>query len=144
MHEAGDRAQEWATELPKLARRAGPGKKFLITSRTAIKEEHVPAELRNVLTAAEISITEANYSEEDRSQILGISLERASAVQVDFVARSRQRILDQLRLPLAIESFAQGLLNCSMEPEPNLDDLIRSSNVEAIGRTVQKEIEVGG
>jgi hypothetical protein len=144
MYEAGDRAQEWAAELPKLASRASAGKKFLITSRTAIKEEHIPADLRNVLTAADRSIAEANYGEADRADILQVALRGASAIQADFVVRHRQRILAQLRLPFAIESFAQSLIGCSMEPEPCLEDLLQSSNVEAIGRTIQQEIEAQG
>jgi hypothetical protein len=144
MFEADDRAQEWASELPKLARRASAGRKFLITSRTAIKEEHVPVELRNVLTAADIAITEANYNDVDREAILRHALQGASLLQMDFVARHRQRILAQLHLPLAIESFVQGLLTCSMDPEPSLEELIRLSNVEAIGQKVQEEIEARG
>jgi hypothetical protein len=144
MFEADDRAQEWASELPKLARRASVGRKFLITSRTAIKEEHVPAEFRNVLTAADIAITEANYSDADREAILRHALRGAGPLHMDFAARHRQRILAQLRLPLAIDAFAQGLMTCSVDPEPSLEELIRSSNVEAIGQKIQEEVEARG
>lgn len=144
MYTANDRAQEWASELPKLARRAGPDKKFLITSRTAIKEDHVPAEQRNVLTAADRAITEANYGQAERAEILRIATLAVGPAHADFVARHRQRILDQLRLPLAIEAFAQRLTYCEMPPEPRVDEMIRTSNVEAIGRTIQVEIEAQG
>ena len=144
IYEAGDRAQEWATELPKLADRAGPSKKFLITSRTAIKEEHMPAEFRNVLTAADRGVTEENYSEADRAEILRFALQGAGHVQAEFAAKHRQRILDQLRLPLAIEAFARNLMLCPMEPAPRVEDLIRSSNVETIAQALQQEIEAQG
>ena len=49
LYKATERSQEWATELPRLVGRANVGKRFLITSRTAIKEEFVSAEFRNNL-----------------------------------------------------------------------------------------------
>jgi hypothetical protein len=144
LYKATERSQEWATELPRIVGRANVGKKFLITSRTAIKEEFMSAEFRNKLSVSNIAISEENFDETSRELILEHALAGAGHLQTDFAAKHQQRIISQLRLPLAIESFAQSLTTFSMPPEPSLEALIGASNIEVIAHKVQQEVESQG
>jgi len=137
--ERSDRAQEWATELPKLVRDATTDKRFLVTSRTAILPPGT-----STLQTFEHRLTDSDYSAASRGKILDLAMASAQPRLKDYATKHRARILDRLRLPYAIDVFARRLRATAIEPEPNLEELLAASNVEVVADTIFHEITAVG
>jgi hypothetical protein len=141
---ASDEAQEWAAELPKLVRDGSAEKRFLVTSRVAIKEEFFGGGEANALLLAERRLTEEDYYREDRLKVLDLAMAQGTPRQKDFVTKHRDRIVDRLRLPYALDLLAQAVRSHAMEPELDIEKLIEQSNVNVIGKRVSEEITARG
>jgi hypothetical protein len=137
-------ADFWRSELPKLFLQASSEKRFLVTSRTAVKAlamgDAMPAGFRE----AEVAITPDDYPIEARKRILALQMRGAVAWQRELVEREEARIVRELGVPLSLEEFADALRQEKDESQVKIDELIRRSNVEVISRTCAEEVKALG
>lgn len=137
-------ADFWRSELPKLFLKASPEKRFLVTSRTAVKAQAMGDATPAGFEEAEIAITPEDYPIESRKRILALQMRGAVAWQRELVERETDRIARELGAPYSLEVFAAALQREQNESRVKIDDLIRRSNVEVISRASADEVKALG
>ena len=89
-------ADFWRSELPKLFLKASPEKRFLVTSRTAVKAQAMGDAMPAGFQEAEVAITPNDYPMESRKRILALQMRGAVAWQRELVGREEARIVREL------------------------------------------------
>lgn len=145
-----DEASLWADELPRLTAEAGahPDKRFLITSRTGLFAEAVEPwgsgkgkeKARRALEAYVASIHEDHFDVRARLEILHRRMRGAGRRHRDWVTAHEAEIVRHLTVPQALVTFANQVKLLPGAEEPKLDDLVRVSQVEAIGAVVARQV----
>ena len=136
-------ASQWISELPKLFHQAGPTKRFLVTSRVGVRYEALTLPVP-IVTKAEVELKPEHYSPAQRKEMMHLRLIGAQPWQRDWVRRHEDAWMRELDVPLAIDHFASRVLLAGAEPELQLDEVLRSSNVEALAATFAAEIRARG
>lgn len=137
-------ADFWRGELPKLFLQASPEKRFLVTSRTAVKAQAMGDGTPAGFEEAEVEITPADYPIESRKRILALQMRAAVPWQRELVEREEDCIVRELGAPFSLEQFADALKREKNESAVKIDDLIRRSNMEVISRATAEEVKALG
>ncbi|MEO9786865.1 MAG: hypothetical protein ABJF67_04560 [Aurantimonas coralicida] len=132
-------ADRWSGELPKLLNSAGPGRKFLITSRSDVLQS-AGHELMKELQPYVVSIEVDDYGPARLGKIYdGIAADltghaRAMAVQ------HRDRALEELTRPYEIKRFLVALGRENGEKPRKIDEILADSQIEAISQVIADQI----
>jgi len=137
-------AAAWANELPKLFGKAGPTKRFVVTSRAGVRHEAFGNRPIPGFTDTEFVLKPEHYSDEQRREIMRIRMLPAQPWQRDWVKRHEKDWMKQLNVPLAIVHFASRVIQTTAEADLKIDEVLRVSNVEALSGTFALEIKERG
>jgi hypothetical protein len=144
----GDKLAEdahlWTAELPKLMRRASAEKRFIVTSRESIRHEASRGARDPVLARAEFRLEAKHYSEELRWEIVTQRMAGAPSWQQDWAIRYRDRCLKELTVPLSLDHFCVQVKGAAKESDLDIEEVLKSSMVEALSRTCFREIAARG
>ena len=134
-------SDRWTTELPKLLKRAGPDKRFLITSRAAIRITAFGGNVPFEISSAEERLLESDYDAKKRLEILDLAITGARSWQRDFTIQHREEILRHLLAPYSLTLFASRLKQIQDASSADLRKLINDCNIEVISSTIASEIQ---
>jgi hypothetical protein len=136
-------ADRWSGELPKLLDNAGPGRKFLITSRSDVLQSaghELTKELRPYIVSIEIE----DYGPERLAQIYdGIAADLTGHAK-HLAAQHRQRALAVLTRPYEVKRFLIALSREDGVKSRKVEQIIADSQIEAISRVIADQIGADG
>ena len=135
----GPDADGWSAELSRLLPRAGPGKKFVVTSRSDILQLAGPAVAKE-LGPYTVAIEIEDYGPDRLRRIYdGIAGDLATGARA--VARGcRDTALGALTRPYEIERFLLALSRESVGAARRLDDIVAESQIDAIASVVARQV----
>jgi hypothetical protein len=132
-------ADRWSSELPKLLELAGPGKKFLVTSRSDVLES-AGIQLTRELEPFIEQIRLEDYGADQLGEIYdGLASDlrgHASVLAVTY----RNDALAQLKRPYEIRRFLSALVRDTVEAPTNVSDLIARSQIDAISSVIADQL----
>jgi len=136
-------ADRWSGELPKLLDNAGPGRKFLITSRSDVLQS-AGHELTKELRPYIVSIELEDYGSERLAEIYdGIAADLTGHAK-HLAAQHRQRALAALTRPYEVKRLLVALSREDGEKPRNVDKILADSQIEAISRVIANQIGEDG
>jgi hypothetical protein len=144
-------AELWSDEIPRLIRQANgnPDKRFLITSRTALlaeslefgEEGHGANRHSRALRPFIAQLTVADFPPSSRREILRRWMRGATRWQRDWVDDRSLDIVSGLLVPQALHTFAHRVREVSRDSDAlNLEQLLRESQVDAIGAVIARTV----
>jgi hypothetical protein len=129
----------WSGELPKLLDNAGPGRKFLITSRADVLQSaghELTKELRSYIVPIEVE----DYGPERLAEIYdGVATDLTGHAK-HLAAQHRQRALAVLTRPYEVKRFLVALSREAGEKPRKVDEILADSQIEAISRVIADQI----
>lgn len=132
-------ADRWSGELPKLLDHAGPGRKFLITSRSDVLQS-AGHELTMELRPYTVSIEVEDYGPERLTEIYdGIAGDLTGHAK-HLAARHRQRALEVLTRPYEVKRFLVAVSREDGAKPRNVEQILDDSQIEAISRVLADQI----
>lgn len=137
-------AQQWANELPKLFRKAGPTKRFIVVSRAGVRHEAFGTKPIPGFTDAEFVLKPEHYTEDHRREMMRLRMLEAEPWQRDWVARYEKQWIHRLTVPLALDHFASDVRQAANETDLKIEELLRVSNVDALSGLLAAEIRARG
>ncbi|HYR06345.1 MAG TPA: hypothetical protein VEQ60_01175, partial [Longimicrobium sp.] len=136
-------ASRWSDELPKLLRNAGPGRKFLITSRSDVLLS-AGRRLAKELAPYTVRIEIEDYGRDRLAKIYeGIS-SGLSGHALDLARVYREKALKALTRPYEIDRFLAALSREDQATPRRIDEILAESQVDAISRVIADQIGVWG
>jgi len=132
-------ADRWSGELPKLLDSAGPGRKFLITSRSDVLQS-AGRELMNELRPYVVSIKVEDYGPKLLAEIYdGIAADLSDHAR-QLAAQHRERALKELTRPYEVKRFLVALSREDRQKPRKVDEILADSQIEAISRVIADQI----
>lgn len=132
-------ADRWGSELLKLLDNAGPGRKFLVTSRSDVLQS-AGHELMKGLRPYAVSIEVEDYGSERLAEIYdGIAAdlgEHAKQLAVQY----RGQALKKLTRPYEVKRFLVALGRETLQKSRNVADVLAESQIEAISQVIADQI----
>jgi hypothetical protein len=136
-------ADRWSGELPKLLDNAGPGRKFLVTSRSDVLQS-AGHELTKELRPYIVSIEVEDYGPERLAEIYdGIAADLTGHVK-RLAAQHRHRALAVLTRPYEVKRFLVALSREDGVKPRKVDEILADSQIEAISRVIADQIGADG
>lgn len=133
-------ADRWSGELPKLLEYAGPGRKFLVTSRSDVLES-AGSELTKELGAFIVPINIEDYGTAGLAGIYdGIASDLTGHAHA-LSAAYRNAALRALGRPYEIKRFLVALSREDADAPRKVAELIADSQIEAISRVIAAQIK---
>jgi hypothetical protein len=132
-------ADRWSGELPKLLDSAGPGRKFLITSRSDVLQS-AGHELLKDLRPYILSIEVEDYGTERLAQIYDAIAGDLSGYPRTLASEHRARALKELSRPYEIKRFLIALSRGNADQPRKIADIIADSQIEAISRVIADQL----
>jgi hypothetical protein len=136
-------ADRWSGELPKLLESAGPGRKFLVTSRSDVLQS-AGHELTKELQPYIVSIEVEDYGPKRLAEIYdGIAADLTGhAKRLAF--QHRTRALAILSRPYEVKRFLVALSREDGKKPRKIDEILADSQIEAISKVVADQIGTEG
>ncbi|MBP1851522.1 HEAT repeat domain-containing protein [Rhizobium halophytocola] len=132
-------ADRWSGELPKLLDSAGPGRKFLITSRSDVLQS-AGIEMMKDLQSYVVSIKVEDYGPKRLGEIYdGIAADLTGHAR-GLAGQHRDRALAELTRPYEIKRFLVALSRENGEKPRKIDAILADSQVEAISKVIAAQI----
>lgn len=132
-------ADRWSGELPKLLDSAGPGRKFLITSRSDVLQS-AGHELMKDLQPYVVSIEVEDYGPARLGEIYdGIAADLTGHAR-GLAGQHRDRALGELTRPYEIKRFLVALSRENGEKPRKIDKILADSQIEAISKVIADQI----
>lgn len=132
-------ADRWSGELPKLLDNAGPGRKFLITSRSDVLQS-AGHELIKELKPYVVSIEVEDYGAERLAAIYdGIAADLNGRAK-QLAAQHRDPALGALTRPYEVKRFLVALSREDGDKPRKVEDILADSQIEAISRVIADQI----
>ncbi|MDB5580849.1 MAG: hypothetical protein JWR80_6025 [Bradyrhizobium sp.] len=131
-----DEADRWSSALPALLRMAGPGRKFLVTSRSDIFLRSEPSE---ALKDYSVAIEPEDYSDAQRAQIYDNHVTEMSGQGHDLALHHRDAALPRLERPYEIERFLATLTREKPDQPRALHAILAQSGIEAISSVIRDQ-----
>jgi Novel STAND NTPase 3 len=136
-------ADRWSGELPKLLDNAGPGRKFLITSRSDVLQS-AGHELTKELRPYIVSIEVEDYGPERLAEIYdGIAADLTGHAK-HLAFQHRHRALAVLIRPYEMKRFLVALSRETGKRPRKVDEILADSQIEAISRVIADQIGADG
>ncbi|MHC2842822.1 nSTAND3 domain-containing NTPase [Bradyrhizobium diazoefficiens] len=136
-------ADRWSGELPKLLDNAGPGRKFLITSRSDVLQS-AGHELTKELRPYIVSIEVEDYGPERLAEIYdGIAADLTGHTK-QLAIQHRHRALAVLIRPYEMKRFLVALSRETGKRPRKVDEILADSQIEAISRVIADQIGADG
>jgi hypothetical protein len=132
-------ADRWSNELPKLLRDAGPGRKFLITSRSDVLQSAGDA-LQSELMRYVVAIDVEHYGPDRLAQIYDRMSTGLSGPTLHLATAYRDLALQTLSRPYEIDRFLVALTQKGTARQSDIERLLEESQVDAISRIVAQQI----
>lgn len=133
-------AERWSGELPKLLSRAGPERKFVITSRSDVLQS-AGAELTKELTPYMVSIEIDDYGSERIRRIYdGMAGDLTGRLQ-SLAREYREVALKALHRPYEVDRFLVALTREDAVKPRKVEEIISDSQIDAISGVIAKQIE---
>ena len=132
-------ADRWSGELPKLLDNAGPGRRFLITSRSDVLQS-AGHELMKALQPYIVSIEVQDYGRERLAAIYdGIAADLGDYA-LRLAAQHRDRALVELTRPYEVKRFLVALSRENLEKPRRIDTILADSQIEAIANVLTEQL----
>ncbi|MBY3090187.1 hypothetical protein HFO72_05005 [Rhizobium laguerreae] len=132
-------ADRWSGELPKLLDSAGPGRKFLITSRSDVLQS-AGHELMKDLQPYVVSIELEDYGPARLGEIYdGIAADLNGHAR-GLAVQHRDRALGELTRPYEIKRFLVALSRENVRKPRKIDKILADSQIEAISKVIADQI----
>ncbi len=136
-------ADRWSGELPKLLDNAGPGRKFLITSRSDVLQS-AGHELTKELRPYIVSIEVEDYGPERLAEIYdGIAADLTGHAK-HLAAQHRQHALAVLTRPYEVKRLLVALTREDAVKPRKVEQILADSQIEAISRVIADQIGADG
>lgn len=132
-------ADRWSGELPKLFDRAGPGRKFLVTSRSDVLQS-AGFELMKDLQPYVVSIEVEDYGPEKLAKIYDGIASDLSGHARSLAREARTQALKKLSRPYEVKRFLVALSRENAKQPRKFDDIIADSQIEAISKVIAVQI----
>lgn len=132
-------ADRWSSELPKLLELAGPGKKFLITSRSDVLESAGLSLLRELAPYIEYIRLE-DYGAPQLGEIYDRIASDLNGHARILSVTYREDALAQLERPYEIRRFLRSLRQETVETPSKIHDLIGRSQIDAISSVIAGQL----
>ncbi|TKB24550.1 hypothetical protein FCL47_17060 [Desulfopila sp. IMCC35006] len=136
-------ADRWSGELPKLLDNAGPGRKFLITSRSDVMQS-AGNELAKELRPYIVSIEVEDYGADLLAEIYDGLAADLTGHSKHLAAQYRKRALAVLTRPFEVKRFMVALSREAGEKPRKVDEIIADSQIEAISGVIAKQVGADG
>lgn len=135
-------ADRWSGELPKLLDNAGPGRKFLVTSRSDVLQS-AGHELTKELRPYIVSIEVEDYGPERLAEIYDRIAADLTGPAKRLAAEHRRRSLAVLTRPYEVKRFLVALSREDRVKPRKVDEILADSQIEAISRVIANQIGAG-
>ncbi|MET4177567.1 hypothetical protein ABIB99_008692 [Bradyrhizobium sp. LA6.1] len=132
-------ADRWSGELPKLLDQAGPGRKFLITSRSDVLLS-AGHDLMKELQPYLVSIDVEDYGAARLAEIYDAIATDLSGHAKQLAVHHRPRALKELSRPYEVKRFLVALSREDCQKVRNIDDILADSQIEAISKVIAEQI----
>lgn len=132
-------SDRWSGELPKLLDSAGPGRKFLITSRSDVLQS-AGRELLKDLKPYLVSIEVADYGPERLAEIYDAIASDLSGHARALAVEHRTRALEDLSRPYEVKRFLVALSRENPDHQRKIGDIISDSQIDAISRVIADQL----
>lgn len=132
-------ADRWSGELPKLLDSAGPGRKFLITSRSDVLQS-AGHELMKNLQPYVVSIEVEDYGPARLGEIYDRIAADLTGHARGLAGQHRSRALGELTRPYEIKRFLVALSRENGEKPRKIDKIVADSQIEAISKVIADQI----
>ncbi|MFG1404159.1 nSTAND3 domain-containing NTPase [Xanthobacter sediminis] len=132
-------ADRWSGELPKLLDNAGPGRKFLITSRSDVLQS-AGHELMKALQPYVVSIEVEDYGRKRLAEIYdGIAADLGDHAR-RLATQHRDRALKELTRPYEVKRFLVALSREDSQKPRKIEEVLADSQIEAIAKVIADQI----
>lgn len=132
-------ADRWSGELPKLLDSAGPGRKFLVTSRSDVLQSAGHA-LMKAMQPYVVSIEIEDYGAQRLAEIYdGIAADLSTYAR-QLAAQHRERALKELTRPYEVKRFLVALSREDRQKPRKVNEILADSQIEAISRVIADQI----
>jgi hypothetical protein len=132
-------ADRWSGELPKLLDSAGPGRKFLITSRSDVLSS-AGQELMKALQPYVVSIEVEDYGSKRLAQIYdGIAADLGDHAR-RLAVQHRDRALKELTRPYEVKRFLVALTREDSQKPRKIEAILADSQIEAIANVIADQL----
>lgn len=132
-------ADRWSGELPKLLDSAGPGRKFLVTSRSDVLQS-AGHELMKDLQPYVVSIEVGDYGPVRLAEIYdGIASDLKGHAR-GLATQHRDRALLELARPYEIKRFLVALRRENRENPRKIGEILADSQIKAISKVIAAQI----
>ncbi|QCO05074.1 HEAT repeat domain-containing protein [Azospirillum argentinense] len=132
-------ADRWSGELPKLLDNAGPGRKFLITSRSDVLQS-AGHELMKQLQPYVVSIEVEDYGPKRLAEIYdGIAADLGDHAR-QLAAQHRERALKELTRPYEVKRFLVAISREDQQKPRKINEILADSQIEAISKVIAEQI----
>jgi hypothetical protein len=136
-------ADRWSNELPKLLRSAGPGHKFLVTSRSDILSS-AGAELRKQLAHVMVPIEIEHYDTDRLAEIYdGISGDLTGPASA-LAKAYRDQAIRTLKRPYEIDRFLDALSREDLAKPRRVAEILAESQIDAISGVIADQVRAWG
>lgn len=138
-------AERWTDELPKLIRSAGPGRKFLVTSRSDVLLSAGLAGQKD-LAPYIVTIEIEHYGRDRLAQIYDRISGDLSGDARSLAITYREQALQDLARPYEIDRFLVALMHEASNSNPltPIDVLLREAQIDAIACVVARQTSESG
>ncbi len=136
-------ADRWSGELPKLLENAGPGRKFLITSRSDVLQS-AGHELTKELRPYIVSIEVEDYGPDRIAEIYDRIAADLTGHAKRLAVQHQARALAVLTRPYEVKRFLVALSREDREKPRKIDQILANSQIEAISRVIADQIGADG
>lgn len=142
-YEVGPQADLWRKALPELIAKARPDKRFVITTRTSVRQTAMER-LTLGLAEIEVALLPEHYSAKARVEIFEHALHGVTGRKKDWADLHRKKILERLEAPMALRRCADKIRNVTAVQALDVDSLIKDCSVEMQSETFKAEVKGRG
>lgn len=133
-------ADLWQKALPDLVSRASLNNRFVITTRTSVRQSAMGEKLPPELARIEVELQPEDYSRDAKVRIFLQALGNVKPWQKDWAVRYLHEILARLTAPFSLVMCAREIRETGDEESLSIDALLRKCGVETLADTFAVEI----
>jgi len=134
----------WASELLDRLRRAGPDKKFLLTSAWGLYPGPVTKKEQEKLAAFQVPLTDEDYPLEARAEIARRRLGPTGDWRVEWLEEHIPELIRRTGNPLVLVEFVDQLAGLETREKAHFERLLSGAQHEMISERLAREVRERG
>ncbi|HEX8823249.1 MAG TPA: hypothetical protein VF794_25185 [Archangium sp.] len=134
----------WASDLLERLKRAGPDKKFILTSAWGLYPGPVTEKEQEKLARFQVTLTNKDYSSEARAEIARRRLGAAGTWQVGWLDEHIPELVRRTSNPLVLAEFVDQLAGLETREDADFEHLLAEAQHEKISERLASEVREQG